>query len=367
MKTVNIIRMDSGYKDRKMPALEAQRRAHEIAFAPIVFQVSRLMIAYGIFGLLEKAGRKEPAGMTAEEIAAETGLTLYAVKVLLESSLTAGTVFYNDGRFTISKIGWFLQNDAMVKADIEFNHHVNYKGMYHLDEALRTGKPAGLRELGEWPTIYEGLSSLEPHVQDAWFGFDHFYSDNSFEQALSHVFASSPRSILDIGGNTGRFALKCVETNPDVAVTVMDLPQQVEMLFRNIEGKAGSGRISACPGNLLDESVEIPGGYDVVWMSQFLDCFSEEQVASILARVASSLKEGARVFIMENLWDRQRFPTASFDLAQTSVYFTAMANGNSKLFFTPDLENLVSGAGLKVLGITDGLGYGHSLLECTKA
>lgn len=359
--------MEPKYKGVKISALEAQRAAHAIAFAPIVFQVSRLMVKYGIFRMLIESGRQNPQGLDAQEIADRSGVSLYGVKVLLESSLTAGTVYYNDGRYTISKIGWFLENDAMVKADIDFNHYVNYKGMFHLDEAIEEGRPAGLKELGEWPTIYEGLSSLEPEVQSAWFGFDHFYSDNSFEQALPSVFADSPASILDIGGNTGRFALKCVEENENVKVTVMDLPQQISLLMDNIKGRKGAGRISGHPGNLLDESTAIPGGFDVVWMSQFLDCFSEAQVLSILKRVSATLKPGARVFIMENLWDRQRFDTASFDLAQTSVYFTAMANGNSKLFFTPDLESLIGRSGLKIVSMRDSLGFGHTLIECVKA
>lgn len=359
--------MDSKYKGRRISALDAQRAAHEIAFAPVVFQVSRLMINYGIFELLEAAGRSVPAGLTAEEVAEKAGISVYGAKVLLESSLTAGTVFLNDGRFTISKIGWFLLNDPMVRSDIDFNHDVNYKGLFHLDEAVRTGKPAGLKELGPWPTLYEGLSSLEPQVQKSWFGFDHFYSDNSFEQALPHIFAFPTATILDIGGNTGRFALKTVSENAHVNVTVMDLPQQLAMLKDNIDGKPGAERIHTVAGDLLNPETVIPGGFDVVWMSQFLDCFSEQQVVSILSRVASGLKPGARVYIMETLWDRQKFDTASFDLAQTSVYFTAMANGNSKMFYSNDLFKMIETAGLRVDEIVDNLGYGHSLIRCSLA
>ena len=359
-----LIIMDKKYNGYRMSAADAQRVAHQIAFAPIVFQVSRLMIKYGIFAMLEEAGRKNPAGLTIAEISSASGISMYGTKVLLESSLTAGTVFYNDGRFTISKIGWFLLNDPMVKADIDFNHDVNYKGMFHLDEAIETGKPAGLKELGNWPTLYEGLSSFEPGIQKSWFGFDHFYSDNSFEEALPHVFADNPAGILDIGGNTGRFALKCVSEYADVNVTVMDLPQQIGMLAKNIEAKPGAERIHTHPGDLLKPETAIPGGFDVVWMSQFLDCFSEEQVVSILTRVARSITADTQVFIMETLWDRQRFDTASFDLAQTSVYFTAMANGNSKMFFSGDLENMIGNAGLKIVEIIDNLGYGHSLIRC---
>ncbi|MGN1046794.1 MAG: methyltransferase, partial [Candidatus Cryptobacteroides sp.] len=108
----------------------------------------------------------------------------------------------------------------------------------------------------------------------------------------------------------------------------------------------------------------LPGGHDVIWMSQFLDCFSDDQVVSLLERAASALAPDGRVFIMETLWDRQKWPAASFDLAQTSVYFTAMANGNSKMFSTEDLFSDIARAGLEVVNVTDGIGYGHSLVEC---
>jgi hypothetical protein len=41
---------------------------------------------------------------------------------------------------------------------MDFTHDVSYLGTFHLQEALTTGKPAGLKVLGDWPTIYEGLS-----------------------------------------------------------------------------------------------------------------------------------------------------------------------------------------------------------------
>ena len=52
------------YDKEPMTAVEAQRLAQEIAFGPIVFQVSRLMLKFGIFQLL--ADRRE--GLTQEEI-----------------------------------------------------------------------------------------------------------------------------------------------------------------------------------------------------------------------------------------------------------------------------------------------------------
>lgn len=348
-------------KDR-FTAVEAQRLAEEIAFAPVVFQVSRLMLKFGIFNLLRDAGE----GLTQEEITEKSGLSRYAVQVLLESSLTIGTILLKDDRFCLGKAGWFLLTDEMARVNMDFNHDVNYLGLFHLEEALKKGKPEGLKVFGEWATIYEGLSSLPEQVQKSWFGFDHFYSDHSFRQALDVVFSNSVRTLLDVGGNTGRWAMQCVAHSPEVDVTIMDLPQQLEMMYKQTKGQVGAERIHGYAANLLDGKTAFPASFDAIWMSQFLDCFSEEEVLSILSRAALSMDTESHLYIMETFWDRQRFETASYCLAQTSLYFTAMANGNSKMYYSGDMERLVKEAGLEVERIHDGLGFGHSIMQCKR-
>ena len=348
------------YSREKLTAIEAQRKAQEIAFAPIVFQVSRLMVKWGILELLSE--NKE--GLTQEQIAEKKGLSLYAAQVLLEASLSIGTVLIKDNLYQLSKTGWFLLNDKMAKANMNFNHDVNYQGLFYLEEALMEGKPAGLKSFGNWPTIYDALSSLPEQVQKSWFGFDHFYSDQSFGKALEIVFSHHPKRLLDIGGNTGRWATQCVQYNKEVEVTIVDLPQQLEMMRKQTAGLSGSERIHGHGANLLDRDVPFPTGFDAVWMSQFLDCFSEEEVISILTRVAQSIGKDSKVYIMETLWDRQRYETASYCLTQISLYFTAMANGNSKMFHSDDLIRCIENAGLEVEEIQDNIGLGHSILQC---
>lgn len=352
------------YTQDDISAREAQRLAEFIAFSPVVFQISRLMVKLGVLDLLRNADN----GMTQEEIAAKAGLSLYAVKVLTEASLSIGTVIVDaeTNRFYLAKTGWFLLNDPATKVNLDFNHDVNYMGMFRLEEALKEGIPAGLKHFGDWPTIYEGLSSLPADVQKSWFAFDHFYSDSSFEEALKIVFADGPQTLLDVGGNTGRWALRCVGYNADVNVTVVDLPQQLEMMKAYTQGKNGAERIDGYGMNLLDDSLQFPTGkhYDVIWMSQFLDCFNEEQVTSILSRAARIMDADTRLYIMETVWDRQRFEPAAFCLTMTSVYFTAMANGNSKMFNTDDLVRLIGNAGMEVEQTYDCLGQAHTILKC---
>lgn len=349
------------YAKERFSAIQAQRLAQEIAFGPIVFQVSRLMVKFGIFRMLDE--HKE--GMTMEEIAKEANISIYGAKVLLESSLTIGTILVRDDKFFLAKAGWFLLNDDMARVNMDFNHDVNYLGLFNLEEAILNGKPEGLKVFGTWPTVYEGLSQLPPQVQKSWFGFDHFYSDNSFKQALEIVFAKNPKTLLDVGGNTGRWATQCVQHNADVNVTIMDLPQQLVMMREQTKDLDGANRIHGHGCNLLDKSVPFPTDFDAIWMSQFLDCFSEEEVTSILSRAAKSMNANSKLYIMETFWDRQRFETASYCLAQISIYFTAIANGNSKMYYSGDMARCVDDAGLKIDTIHDGLGLGHSIMECS--
>ena len=354
------------YTKEKLSARDAQRQAEFIAWGPVVFQASRLMVKFGIFDLL----RDSDEGLTRQEIVEKTGLSDYAVKCLTEAALCIGTILVNTetDRFTISKVGWFLLNDPATRINIDFNHDVNYEGWFRLEESLLNGKPEGLKHFGDWPTIYEGLSSLPDQVKKSWFGFDHFYSDSSFPQALEIIFREHHvKSLYDVGGNTGKWALQCVGFDPDVEVTVLDLPQQIQMMQENVEGKPGAERIKGIGINLLDEASKFPareGGLDAIWMSQFLDCFSMEQIIGILKRAKEIMTEQTRIYIMETLWDRQRFEPAAFCLTMTSLYFTALANGNSKMYNTEDMEYCVREAGLEIEQIHDHLGQGHSIIVC---
>ena len=357
--------LEKAYTKEHLNAREAQRLAEFIAWGPIIFQASRLMIKFGILDLL----RDSDKGLTQNEIAEKTNLSVYAVKVLTEASLSIGTVLVDKDteRFTLSKTGWFLLNDQATRVNIDFNHDVNYIGWFDLEEALKTGKPAGLKHFGEWPTIYEALSELPEQVQKSWFGFDHFYSDHSFDVALDIVFGKKPRTLMDVGGNTGRFALRCVGHDSEVNVTIVDLPGQIGMMQQNIEGQQGADRIHGFATNILDERNQLPSGqWDAIWMSQFLDCFSEEEIYTILTRAAKVMSPQTTLYIMETFWDRQKYEPASLCLTMTSVYFTVMANGNSKMYHSDDLVRQIERAGLHVTATHDAIGQGHTILEVMK-
>ena len=107
-------------------------------------------------------------------------------------------------------------------------------------------------------------------------------------------------------------------------------------------------------------------GFDGIWMSQFLDCFSDAEIVSILTRCAAALEDNGYIYILELFWDKQRFSASAFCLQMTSLYFTAMANGNSQMYHSDDLLRRVGESGLKVVEDRDRVGLYHTMLTCRK-
>ncbi len=335
--------------------------ATKLAFAPVAFQVARVMRERGLLEALQEGPK------TTEEAMAATGLTRYAVETLCEAGISFGLCTQDGETWKTTRTGWYIQNDPMVRVNMDFIHDVCYQGFFALEEAIDQGNAAGLKVFGDWPTIYEALSQLPEKVQKSWFAFDHFYSDGAFPKVLPRVFAHKPKRLLDVGGNTGKWSIACCEHDPDVQVTILDLPGQLAKAKERVAEEGLSDRISGHPINILDRDAPFPTGFDVVWMSQFLVCFALDEVRHILKRATAALAEDGSVWIMDNYWDRQRNEVARYALHGTSLYFTALANGTSRVYSAEHMLECIADAGLEVVGEYERLGMGgHTLWRCKK-
>jgi precorrin-6B methylase 2 len=344
-----------------MSILAARALAQQLAFGPMVFQALRVAWKRGVLAAIDEAGDE---GISVEDLATGVGLSHYALDVLLEVAESADVVTESEGKFQLTKTGRILLYDRLTQVNFDFVHDVCYQGMFHLDEALVSGRPAGLRVFADAETIYECITDLPDDVRRSWYAFDHYYSDRSFKEAVKIVFRTPVAQLMDIGGNTGRWAFCCLEQDPEVEVTIVDLPGQLAAAREHLAKTRHARRVSLVEADVLAADGQLPGSFDVVWMSQFLDCFSEAQISQILARAKTALAPEGRLFIMETFVDRQRFDAARYSLNAISLYFTALANGNSRMYRGETMTQLLHANGYEVIATHDDLGIGHTLLEC---
>jgi 2-polyprenyl-3-methyl-5-hydroxy-6-metoxy-1,4-benzoquinol methylase len=253
-------------------------------------------------------------------------------------------------------------SDAMVNINTNFMRDICYEGAGKLKESIEEGKPKGLTFLGPWNTLYEGLTQLNPIQEKSWFDFDHYYSDYVFPLVLPNVFKDNPVDILDIGANTGKFSAQCLAFHPEIKMSLVDLGKQLEVAKKNLDKQGFAGRYHLIEHNMLDKSLDLPGSYDVIWMSQFLDCFSDDQIISILKKCKLALKPGGKIMINETFWDNQPFHASMYSLQMTSLYFTTIANGNSQMYDSRVFENLIHEAGFMIVDKEENIAQTHTLL-----
>lgn len=352
--------LDKKFSPERQTAFAARFDAQKIAFGPVVFQCVRYAWKHGMLNALSDAG--EP-GLSVSELAATERWSEYALKLVLETCLSAAVVYLRDGRYVLDKVGYCIVSDKITQINLDFIHDVCYEGLHKLDAALTTGKPVGLQALGDWPTLYQGMSALPEPAKSSWFAFDHHYSDTSFPSILPDVFATAPRKVMDIGANTGKFSCAALAYDPTVQLHLLDLPRQLAVADAELQAAGVRERAHLHGIDLLDADHAFPPGMNVIWMSQFLTCFSEVAISTILRRAVAALAPNGQVLIMDTFWDRQRYDIAAYCLINTSPYFTAMASGNSKIYESTDYIRLAEAAGLRLLTVRDDIGYCHSLLR----
>ena len=135
-------------------------------------------MAMNRLGVLQKVSDAGAKGISSEAISEACGVSQYGVETLLEAGLSLGLVkLVEPYTYRIARMGAFWLKDRQTIANADFIQDVCYKGTFHLDDAIKEEGPAGLKELGDWPNIYHGLSKLPGRSKESWFKFDHHYSD----------------------------------------------------------------------------------------------------------------------------------------------------------------------------------------------
>ena len=329
-----------------MTALEAKYEAQKLAFGPFFFQA---IVAMRELGILDEI-RRNKTGISQAGLSENLGLSEYGLSVLLEAGIAANVVEQlDDGLYKLTKVGVFLKSDELTDVNINFTKDVCYDGLKFLKQSVVEGRPAGLHVFGEHKTVYHALASLSDDVRKSWFAFDHYYSTDSFPHALDIVFSEPINHLLDVGGNTGKWTIKCCTKDENIKVTIVDLPGQVASAKENLSAYKFKDRVSYHPCDLLLDETVLPSGADVIWMSQFLDCFSTDEILAILKKVFEAADENTTIYIMESFWDNQRYEAGSYSIIALSLYFTCIANGNSKMFKLDDLLPLIPKAGLEIV------------------
>ena len=341
--------------NKKQTRIEALSEAQKLAFAPFSFQALASMLDLGILSALDKKPASE------KELMTDLNLDEYTVKTLLQVGKVIEVVQSDEEGFKLTKKGEAFLYDDMTIANFNFVKDVCYLGASKLTESFKNKSPEGLKKfVKDSETIYPLVPNLKEPMKSSWYNFDNLYSDNCFDK-VCEIISSKYKKIFDIGGNTGKFEKICLK-NKDIDITMLDLPE-------NISARVNNSELKGCkfyPVNVLETNINYPKMENcAVFMSQFLDCFSKEQIVKILTDLKNNIDNASGIFILEPFTDNQPYDAGEYSLVHISLYFTCMANGVSKMYEKKEMLDLIHQAGLKTVNIYENIGpFGYTMLEC---
>ena len=122
--------LEEYFKDN-LNSFQSKAEIQKLTFYPMMFQAARVMRSTGI---LKEIYQKKNSGIRATEIAENLNLPYYGVNTLLEVGLTIGLVYLKEeGKYSITKMGYYLLKDEATRVNLNFTHDVCYKALYHLE------------------------------------------------------------------------------------------------------------------------------------------------------------------------------------------------------------------------------------------
>lgn len=179
------------------------------------------------------------------------------------------------------------------------HHHHLVTSWARLPEAVRTGKPVRL------PVIERGGDAREAFLMGMF-----NLAMQLAPRLVPVINLANCRSLLDLGGGPGTYAIHFCRYNPDLIATVMDLPATRPFAEKTIAQMGMDDRVSFASCDFLVD--DIPGSYDAVWMSHILHGESETNCRRIINKAVQCLKPGGiaviHEFVLKDSLDGPLFP-----------------------------------------------------------
>lgn len=230
----------------------------------------------------------------AEEAAKILKSDRRGITMLLNALVAMGILIKKADRYANTSVSKSLlvKKSPHYIGYIIMHHHHLVKAWSLLDQAVKSGKPAGKRasySKEERKSFLMGMYNLATAIAP---------------QLVKEVDLRGKSHLLDLGGGPGTYAIHFCLANPGLKATVYDLPTTRPFAEKVIAQFGLSDRIDFVPGNYLED--EIKGVYEVAWLSQILHGEGPEACQMIIEKAAAAVKKGGVLLVHEFLLNTTR-------------------------------------------------------------
>ena len=299
--------------NRRGSVIKALSSFDEFRHAITAYRLPRVLIAAIELNLFTTIGTNAWAipNLARDMKVSERGLTILCRNLAMAGLLKKQGETYRNSRLSATALN---------------AHHPAYRGDYlqlimshwadwgRLPESVKSGLPLD----------HDKADELDYRRRFTW--AMHHRTLETAPKIAAQIDLRRARTLLDLGGGPGTYAMAFLAKNPRLRATVCDRPAALDVA-REIASthKAGS-RLSYMPLDLLTEA--IPDTFDVIWYSNVLHIYSPQDNQALFLRALAALNPGGRLLIQDAfLHDREGlFPEEAGLFAVSMLLFTERGN-----------------------------------------
>ena len=244
-------------------------------------------VRFGVFDALRAGPR------TASEVAHSIGASETGTGALLEGLVALGFLRKKSERYSNSPgtAAWLTQASPTNWATVArwWEELVFRYWDEHLEESIRRGAPL--------VTIYEWLNG----VPDGWRIAQRAFA--AYARPIADLIASkvpvpaNARSLVDVGGGHGLYAIAFCRRYPHLTAAIVDLPEALEEARENIVAEGMRTRFELRAADVVHQ--DLGTGYDVALLFAIVHGFVPSQNLALLRNVAKALNPGGLVAILD--------------------------------------------------------------------
>lgn len=268
----------------------------------------------------------------AWELARQVNAPEDAVARLLNAAVAMGLLTKDARGYanTPSSRSFLCADSKQYMGFIIQHHHLLMEAWSRLPEAVTTGKPI------------DHPQRVTPYKRRESFLMGMFnLAMQLAPQLVPVVDLGGCRTLLDLGGGPGTYAIHFCRHYPHLKATVMDLATTQPFAEETIRRMGMEAQVTFQPGDYLSDP--IVGTFDAVWMSHILHAESSDACQGIIQMAADCLNPGGVVvihdFFLDETMDRPLFP-ALFALNML------VATENGRVYSQRQISDMLEQSGL---------------------
>ncbi|MCP3924175.1 MAG: SAM-dependent methyltransferase [Desulfobacterales bacterium] len=226
----------------------------------------------------------------------------------------------------------FLSRDSEKNIiDMLMHHHHLVEGWGKLDKAVKEGKPVRQRTSFSDETVRESFLMGMFNI-----------AMGTAPLIVPFVDLSGKKSLLDLGGGPGTYAIHFCMVNPNLSATIFDLPTTKPFAEKIINKFGLEEKVKFQSGDFILN--EIKGKYDAIWLSHILHGEGPDDCQNIINKAVKSLEPNGKIiiheFILNNEKESPEFPTL-FSLNML------IGTENGRSYSENELSQMLKKAGVK--------------------